>query len=239
MNRYFGQIVVNNVTLNEDDLFHLTKVLRTRIGERIEVVINCACAVYEIVSFNPFKLKFVEDIWFNSELENDVSLFYCLSKGDKIDFAIQKATELGVKEIVLFDSKYSVVKYDKKDIDKKLKRFADIAKSAAEQSHRLVIPEVKGVYRFEDIDKFLKDYNFLAYEKESVDTNDTLSKFKSIKPGASVSIMIGSEGGFAEEEVDLLNKKGLINISLGKRILRTETAVVSALAQLNLVLESK
>jgi 16S rRNA (uracil1498-N3)-methyltransferase len=239
MNRYFGKIIDNNVTLDEDDLFHLTKVLRARIGDKIEVVINCACAVYEISSLNPFQLNFVEDVWFNSELENDVSLFYCLSKGDKIDFVIQKATELGVKEIVLFDSKYSVVKYDEKDIAKKLKRFNEIAKGAAEQSHRLIIPEVKGVYRFSDIDKFLKTHNFLAYEKESQERNNTLQLFQNIKPHESVSILIGSEGGFSEEEVDLLNRKGLINISLGKRILRTETAAVSALSQLNLVLESK
>ena len=211
--------------------------MRSKVGDKIELVINKKAAIYEITSFSPFNARKINDIDLNPELKNEVTLFYCLSKGDKIDFAIQKATELGVSRIILCNSKYSVVRYDSKDIVRKMKRFKEIAKSAAEQSHRLIIPEVIGVYDIADIKDYMGEHNFLAYEKESENHANPTYLYEKIKENEKISIFIGSEGGFSEEEVLILNKLGFINISLGKRILRTETAVVCALSQLNLIIE--
>ena len=160
-------------------------------------------------------------------------MFFALAKGDKIDTVIQKATELGVARIVLINTERCVVKYEGKDTNKKLERFSKIAKEASEQSHRLRIPEIVGPINLNDVDQYMCDVNLLAYEKVAGKTDNIPLEFK----GNSVSAMIGPEGGFSEKEVELLQKKGFSLISLGKRILRTETAAFYILSVLGFILE--
>jgi 16S rRNA (uracil1498-N3)-methyltransferase len=174
------------------------------------------------------------------EIKNPITLFYALSKGDKNEFVMQKATELGAKRIVLLSSKRSVLKMSSEDFLRKKERFEKIIKEASEQSKRTSIPEIVGVYPMDKIPQdLLCDKNFVAYEFDSGRTDKTLDQFMNINEEESVSILIGSEGGIDEKEIEALKKQGFITISLGKRILRTETASVYALSVLGFILERK
>ena len=235
MQRYFAKVINNKVILGDDDVHHLLHVMRARIKDEIEVVDEGKLYSASIDSINPLVITANYEIPLDSELPNDVTLFFALAKGDKIEFVVQKATELGVNRIVLIKTERCVVKIDDKDIEKKLTRYQKIAKEASEQSHRLKIPEIVGVYDIKKIpDNLLAEVNLLAYEKVAGKTD---SLFNKIKPNQSTSIMIGPEGGFSEAEVDYLSKHGFDLVSLGKRILRTETAAVYALSVIGFLME--
>lgn len=227
MQRYFAQIINDKVILKDDDVHHLLNVLRAKIGEKIEVVSDNKLFLAEISKLSPVEINPIKNLEDNSELKCKVTLYYCLSKGDKNDFVVQKATELGVSKIVFVSSKRCVVKYDNKDVDKKIARFSKIAKEAAEQCHRLIVPEIVGPYNIEQLGKIASEVvRFVAYEEESQHSPSfTISENKN-----SVGIFIGPEGGIEEKEVKLLNEFGFKNVSLGNRILRTETAAVYALS---------
>ena len=125
--------------------------------------------------------------------------------------------------------------YEGKDQEKKLIRFNKIMKEASEQSHRLIVPELLGIYNLKNLPKeVFSDINYVAYEK---DANDTESIFSKVEKGKSVTVLIGPEGGFSEQEINNLVKQGFIRTSLGKRILRAETAAIYALSVLGYILE--
>ena len=165
----------------------------------------------------------------------NVTLFFGLAKSDKIEFVIQKATELGVKNIVLFQGKRSVVKFTHEDFLRKETRYISIAKEAAEQCHREYIPTISFVKSISDIKNHLCDVNLFAYELNAGKTNSFDELLD--KSAKSISVIIGPEGGFDESEAAELNKLGFKNISLGKRILRCETAAVYALSVIAFNLE--
>lgn len=237
MQRYFAEIINNRVKLDDGDVHHLLNVVRMKKGEQIEVVSNAKLYICEINNTNPLDISVVEEAPLDSEISNEVTLFFALAKGDKIDFVIQKATELGAKRIVLMKTNRCVVKLDEKDFAKKLVRYQKIAKEASEQSHRLVVPEIVGVVDINKIpDSLMSDINYIAYEKEAGTTEATFNELNNIG-NKSVSIFIGPEGGFTEEEVDILNKRNVKSVSLGKRILRCETAAVYALSIIGFMLE--
>lgn len=240
MQRYFLQGTIDNYLFDQEDVFHMQKVMKMRCGDSIEVVINENAYLAKIISFNPFKIDIISTINYNSECQNKVTLFYCLVKGDKLDFVIQKAVELGVNEIVLVQSKFCVVKYSKNEIDKKIARFKGIIKGACRQSHRLIIPTLDKIIDLNNIDyTYVSDHNFVAYERDMGSTKTTKQLFENIEQGESVSVFVGPEGGFDSEEIQYLNKIGFENISLGKRVLRSETAALAVLADLMFILESK
>ena len=227
MQRYFASYINKEISLSKEDEHHLLRVMRAKLGDEIEIVLEDKLYLAEIASINPLKLSIVTPIDQKSELEGDVTLYFALAKGDKIDFVIQKATELGVKRIVLISMKRCVIQYENKDIAKKLERFNKICKEASQQSHRLVTSVVDGVYALKDINKeMLSDINLVAYEKEASNP----SKLIEVEPHKSVSILIGPEGGLEENEVNYLNSIGFQNVSLGRRILRCETAALNALS---------
>lgn len=236
MQRYFANKINDHVILGDDDVHHLLHVMRIKKGEEIEVVIDNTLYNALIKETNPLDIKINYQIPSDSEIKEEVTLFFALAKGDKIDFVIQKATELGVSRIILFKSSRCVVKYDDRDLEKKLTRFKKIAKEASEQCHRLKIPEIIGVVDINKIDpSLLSDINLVAYEKVAGSTNNFIS---SVKQGKSISMMIGSEGGFSEEEIMSLVAHNFSCVSLGKRILRTETAAVYALSVIASILEN-
>ena len=234
MQRYFASVINNDVNLSKEDEHHIIHVMRMKVGEHFEVVDHKIVYLCEISSLNPLSIVIKDKKEEDVELSSDVTLFFALAKGDKIDLVIQKATEIGVNRIILFKSKRCVVNFDNKDIEKKLVRFNKIAKEASEQCHRLIIPQIIGVVELKDIDKYLSDINYLAYEKEAGSNKDAIK----VEPRKTISIMIGSEGGFDEDEVIFLNSKGFKNVSLGKRILRCETAAIYALSVLSYKLEN-
>lgn len=233
MQRYFATYIDKEIKLSDDDVHHIIHVMRMKIGDHFELVIDNQLYICEITSLSPlsFSKEAKEE---DAEIKKQITLFFALAKGDKIDLVIQKATELGAHRIILFKSKRCVVNFDNKDIEKKLSRYRKIAKEASEQCHRLIVPEIVGVVDIKDVNQYLSDINLLAYEKLAGKDNPSLEIDDKYQ---SVSIMIGSEGGFEKEEIDLLIDKGFKTISLGKRILRCETAAIYALSVLAYNLE--
>lgn len=224
------------VILNKDDVFHLTKVMRAKVGDGIEIVDDAHNAYLAVVrNLNPLLIEIQEPIIENNELPTSVTLFFGLAKSDKIEFVIQKATELGVKNIVLFQGKRSVVKFSHEDFLRKQPRYIAIAKEAAEQCHREYIPTISFVKSVNDVRDHLCEVNLFAYELDAGKTNSFDELLN--KSAKSISVIIGPEGGFDECEADELSKLGFKNISLGKRILRCETAAVYALSVIAFNLE--
>lgn len=234
MQRYFAHKQGNKILLEDGDIHHLLHVMRAKVGEEIEAVCNQKLYSCIVKNTSPLDIEINYEILVDSELPCHVTLFFALAKGDKIDLVVQKATELGVSRIVLINTERSVVRYNEKDIEHKLERFKKIVKEASEQSHRVIIPEIVGAYDIDKIpDSLLEDINLLAYEKEAGKSN----LISSIDKKHSVSIIIGPEGGFSIKEVDYLVNRGFKLVSLGKRILRTETAAINALSVIGFLLE--
>ena len=236
MQRYFASIDNQYfVHLSKEDEHHLCHVMRMKKGDEIEVVHQQKLFLCRIDSFNPLTISVIHEIANDVEIKEEITLLFALTKGDKTDLVLQKATELGVKRIALIETERTVVKYDNKDIDKKLERFKKIMKEASEQSHRLIIPELLGIYNLKNLPKeLLSDINYVAYEK---DASDISGAFQGLKKGKSISILIGPEGGFSIQEIDALTNQGFIRTSLGKRILRAETAAIYALSVIGYLLE--
>ena len=239
MQRYFGRIIDKQVILDEGDQYHLVKVMRARQGDQVEVVCEGKLFLCSISSIKPLKIATVCQIKENNELKNDVVLIASLLKGDKLDLVLQKATELGVEEIVLLQSERSIAKIRNLDRSFKLERFNRIVKEAAEQSKRTRLPLLYRVIHLEELPEINADVKLMAYEGEQGNTSSFLSAIKSVKPGQRVAILIGPEGGFSPDEVNEAIEYGYKTVSLGRRILRAETASFYALSVLAANLERK
>ena len=236
MQRYFAKLIdTEHVKLEPEDEHHLLHVMRMRQGDEIEVVADGVLYLCNIGSTNPLTIYVVHEIETDVELNVDVTLLFALTKGDRTDLVVQKATELGVKRIALIQSERTVVRYEEKDIAKKCARYQKIMKEASEQSHRLIVPEMMGIFNLKKLPKeVFSDLNYVGYEKDASDVNGMFANFDKKK---SITILIGPEGGFSEEEINNLVKQGFIRTSLGKRILRAETAAMYALSVIGYLLE--
>ncbi len=203
------------VELNNDILYQLKKVLRANDGYEFRLVdVNQNIFLCEL---SDNKAKVNKELKENNEVDVDITVILSLIKNDKMDFALQKLTELGVKRIVPYKAYRSVVKEGK--ANNKLDRFKKIVREASEQSHRNIIPEICDYADINDLGKYKSELNLIAYEKNDDIEND----FKGYK---SITLIIGPEGGFDIEEVNKIIDMGYKPISLGKRILRAETAAI-------------
>ena len=207
------------------------KVLRLRSGDIVTLCdgsgTDYTCRILDISS-NQFTLAIEETLPSKTEAVISASVYMAFAKGDKVEHVIQKATELGANEIVLFPSVRCVVRNDEKTIEKKLIRWKKIAFSAAEQSGRGKVPDVLAADSFEQAVSRASeaDLSILFYENErSLTLSDTLRSSYS-----SITLMTGPEGGFSSEEVKLADDAGLHICTLGSRILRCETAPLCALS---------
>ena len=230
MQRYFGRIIENQVVLSEDDVFHLTRVMRARKGEKIEVVCDGLVYLAEVASFKPLQIIVLNEIKENNELNNHIILVASLLKGEKMDLVLQKATELGVSEIVLLETERTVVKIKRDDKEVKLLRFNKILKEAAEQSKRSRIPSLFRIIPFDRLYTVDADLKLIAYEGMEGSCASFNKLVERIKPKQKVAVLIGPEGGFTTKEVDKAKALGFYEVSLGKRILRAETAAFYALS---------
>ena len=223
------------------DVNHMKNVLRMKAGEEVwisdgeEKEYHCEITCFED---EEAVLKILETLESEYELPNKIYLFQGLPKGDKMELIIQKAVELGVHEIIPVEMKRCVVKLDAKKADKKIARWQQISESAAKQSKRMLIPEVHSVMTYKEAMKYAAelDVALVPYElaKGMKETRELIS---AIQPGQSVGIFIGPEGGFEEAEIELALESGAKSITLGKRILRTETAGLTILSVLMFQLE--
>lgn len=236
MQRYFGAVKQGQISLCEDDIFHLTRVMRAKPGTEIEVVSDGKVLLCKTVSFNPLKIELVRELNENNELPNKVILVASLIKGEHMDLVLQKATELGVSEIVLLETERTIVKI--KD-ESKLNRFRKILKEASEQSKRLVIPTLEKVISINELKEINADVKLLAFEGEKGTSKSFVEQIKNIKLNGSIAVVIGPEGGFSEKEVLKMNELGYTSVGLGKRILRAETASFYTLSVIGSILEGK
>jgi len=208
---------------NKNDLFHIKKVMRCKVGSEIIICDQLFDYRVKIRSLeNTLTYEIIEKIENVNELTSHVTLAFGLLKGDKNEFVIQKAVELGVNEIILIELEHSVSKIKEDKKSKKLIRYQKIAREAAEQSERLIIPEVKIISEL----NCLLDYQnrFFAYERSK--ESNTLSSIKD----QELLILIGPEGGFSNNELTFMRAHNFYEITFGKRILRAETAAIYCLA---------
>ena len=239
MQRYFGRILKNAVSLDEEDAYHLLKVMRARRGEEIEVVADETVFLCEITSVKPLQIIAKKQLKENSELPNYVILAASLLKGDKIDFVLQKACELGVDEVILLTTSRTIVKIKNHQNDLKLGRYQKILKEAAQQSKRIRIPYMNKIIDFSRIDEIEADYKFIAYEEKKGDVSTFNKKLANVKPNKKIVVVIGPEGGFTEAEIQYAKNNGFTPIGLGSRILRAETAAMYALSVIGNRLEDR
>lgn len=235
------QVQDNKIVITGEDSNHLRKVLRIKEGEQIlvndEQGFEYTCEISGITEDEVLTTVLWKEAA-DRELPVEITLFQGLPKGDKMELIIQKAVELGAARIVPVATKRAVVKLDEKKAEKKQARWQAIAESAAKQSKRAIIPEVESVLTMKQAVQMAKglDEILIPYElAEGMEyTRNTLEKIKDVK---SVGIFIGPEGGFEESEVALAKESGAKPITLGKRILRTETAGLYLLSVLGYLLE--
>ncbi len=213
------------------DFNHIKNVLRMQIGENLLVSECGASNLCEIICFEAESaiVKIVEENYQDTNLPVKIYLFQGLPKSDKMELIIQKAVELGADYIVPVQMNRCVVKLDDKKKKSKVSRWQSIAESAAKQSKRNIIPEVTDVLSYKQAVEMAKDLDLFIVPYENKDgmkaTQNALSEMKS---GSTVGIFIGPEGGFEEYEIDAAENAGGKAVSLGKRILRTETAAITA-----------
>ena len=235
------QVQQDQIVITGQDVNHIGNVLRMIPGEKVRISDSNEnsyfCRIAEIAEDEVIAVIEEKDE-LGTEFAHKVFLFQGLPKSDKMELIIQKAVELGVAEIVPMATKRAVVKLDAKKAAKKVQRWNEIAKSAAKQSKRGLIPEVKPVMSFKEAVEYGKSMDMLlipyedakgiAHSREVVET---------VKDKKSLGIYIGPEGGFPEEEVSLAMKAGAEPVTLGHRILRTETAGMTLLSILMFMLE--
>lgn len=236
------QVGEDSVTIEGSDVNHIRNVLRMKRGEKVRISTNSGKNYFgeiEELSETMVLVAIVEECADGTELANKIYLFQGLPKSDKMELIIQKAVELGAYEIIPVAMKNCVVKLDEKKAGSKVARWQEIAKSAAKQSKRSLIPTVHMPMSYKEAVEAAAtlDVVLVPYENER-GMAATKEAIAAITSGQSIGIFIGPEGGFADDEIALAREKQMQLISLGKRILRTETAGLATLSILMYHLEA-
>lgn len=231
MQRYFSNLNSDNeYLLSNDDSYHIKKVMRMNIGDKIEIVDNKKLFICEIKSFDPVIASIVKSIDENNENDKKIILVQSLVNETKMDLVLQKGTELGVNYFYAYKAVNSVIKENDKS-NKKIIRWKKIVKEAAEQSKRNIIPEVRDIVDINGLCKIEGDVKILLTVNEtSKNIKNILKEFKKYD---TLIIVVGPEGGFTSKEEETLIKNGFISTSLGKRVLRSETAGLVAISMIN------
>ena len=226
------------VVLDGDEFHHLTNVMRSRLGER--VCLFNGDGVFYFGNVKTIAKKFAEieitdSVKSKNEPKIQLSVYQALAKGDKLSLIMQKITEIGASELCLFESKFCDVKAN----THKQERMDSISVSASKQCGRATLVQTKGIFSIKNVAEQIKEFDafYVAYENKDGLTlvTDLLKNQNSIK---KVAIMIGAEGGFSEDEIKLLEENGAKIVSLGNRILRTETASIVCAGVIMQILEN-
>ena len=231
------------IRITGSDVNHIKNVLRIRQGEEMLVSDGTGrdylCQAEEIAG-QEVTVRILETEEEGRELPSRIWLFQGLPKSDKMEFIIQKAVELGAAGIVPVSTRNTVVKLDQKKEEAKVKRWQAIAESAAKQSKRSLVPRVSGIMTLKEAFDYVESQGFsvrlIPYEHEA-GMDGTKTELDAAGPGQDIAVFIGPEGGFDEREIELALSKGVRPISLGRRILRTETAGLALLSVLMMRLE--
>ena len=221
------------IWITGSDVNHIKNVLRKKIDDKINICNSDTQKNYECVikniEENKIVCKILDEVKSLAESNLNITIFQGLPKSDKMELIIQKATELGVKTIVQINTKRTVIKLKDKDKQNKVDRWRKIAEVAAKQSGRDIIPTIENIINIADIkfDEF--DKIFVLYEnEEKISIKDEIEQLKNDnKEELNIGIVIGPEGGFAESEIEQLRLNQNVSVvTLGKRILRTETVAL-------------
>lgn len=236
------QVRETEIYVTGQDVNHMKNVLRMKIGEQVEISDGnnkkylCEVSAYED---DQAVLKILETREADTELKSKLYLFQGLPKNDKMELIVQKAVELGAYEVIPVAMKRCVVKLDAKKAAKKVERWNSISESAAKQAGRSLIPKVSEVVSYQEALEKAKKLDVVLVPYELAEgMAETKQLFHQIQPGQSVGIFIGPEGGFEREEVEQAMADGAHPVTLGRRILRTETAGFTMLSILMFELES-
>jgi len=244
MNRFFvgpSDIGTDTIEITDrNDIKHISKVLRLRAGDELEISDSVKFEyAAKIISANQSSilLKILDKQGFAREPEIKVTLYQGLPKLGKMDSIIQKSVELGVHSIVPVFTARSVV-MEKQDFEKKLKRWNKISAEAVKQCKRGVVPEVRDVTNFNEMISELNRYDLALLPYEDEENTSIKNALKDLKnPVKKIALIIGPEGGFSKDEARMVVDGGGVSVSLGKTILRTETAGPAALAMIMYELE--
>jgi 16S rRNA (uracil1498-N3)-methyltransferase len=228
------------------DVNHIGNVLRMKRGERVllstgekEDPVEYLCEIDEIRS-EEVTARILDLMKNARELPSDLYLFQAIPKGDRFETVIEKSVELGVHQIIPVLSARTIVKLDEKRSEKKTVRWNALALSAAKQSKRSFIPEVAGPVRWEEAMKLAASLDRILVPYENAEgIRHTERVLEHLRPGESIGIFIGPEGGFEEREIAQLSETGAEVITLGHRILRTDTAAITTLSLLMYALEKQ
>lgn len=232
-----SQILNDNIVITGSDVNHIGNVLRMKLGEKIRVSTIDGMAYFcliESIGKEEVVCKIESKDESGTELSNEIYLFQGIPKSDKMELIIQKAVELGVYKIIPVSMKNCVAKVEEKKASKKVERWQNIAVSAAKQSKRTIIPDISMPVTWKQAMKMVEDLDItlVPYENQR-GMEATREVIEGIKEGQSIGIIIGPEGGFAISEIEDVDKVDSMNkISLGRRILRTETAGLATLSML-------
>ncbi|KAF0134064.1 MAG: hypothetical protein FD145_918 [Candidatus Saganbacteria bacterium] len=237
MHRFFApkeQISNNEIIITGSDINHIKNVLRKKVGDEVEIFDgfqNIYQARIKGLNKDEIKLGIISSSKaINNDADIKITLAQCLPKGKKMDLIVRMATELGVNSIIPVISERSIPKIGEKE-NKKIKHWQTIAKEACQQSGQTIIPTIQPFINLAELDPSIYDLAILPWEGEKeTSLKSKLAKFKSGK----LLVLIGSEGGFSQSEVDLAKKKGINTVTLGKKILRCETAAIAVLSAIQL-----
>ncbi|HEX5563615.1 MAG TPA: 16S rRNA (uracil(1498)-N(3))-methyltransferase [Sporosarcina sp.] len=233
MQRYFLETPFDeggDAFISGEDGKHIAKVMRMEAGDRIIAVDDGEAFISEITDIltEGVTITKVDGPLPSNEMPVKMTIVCGLPKGDKLDLIVQKGTELGMSKVIPFEAERSIVKWDAKKGDKKVERLKKIAKEAAEQCHRTMIPDVLAPMTFKQILQESQNYDvrFFADEEDAKgnDPNRIADRLKNVYHKQSVLVVFGPEGGLSRKEADEMRAAGFLSVSLGPRILRTETA---------------
>ena len=237
------QIQGNQIIIEGNDVNHIKNVLRMKPGEEIAVSNGVdgkeyRCGITALEEDRILcELRFIKED--GVELSSQVYLFQGLPKADKMEMIIQKCVELGVHAVIPVATKRCVVKLDDKKAKSKISRWQGIAEAAAKQSKRRIVPDVVDVISFKQALQFVKDFEVKIIPYELAENMEkTKEIISALQPGQKIAVFIGPEGGFDESEIREALESGVEPITLGKRILRTETAGLTVMSWIMYQLES-
>lgn len=232
MQRYFSNQKNDNfLILNDDDIYHITRVMRLKDGDKVEVVYNEELYICELITINDklnFQIIKKEEVVIEESL--DITLIIPLLQEQKIDYILQKSTELGVSTIIPYIAKRSVVKLTEEKFKKRIERWVKICKEASEQSKRLSIPRVMQLRKIDDL-KNIRGLKILCSTEKGIPSIKNYLKKNSNY--VKMTVVIGPEGGFDPSEEETLVNLGFNQVSLGDFILRVETVPLVIMSMIN------
>ena len=230
------QIKDNIIEIVGIDVNHITNVLRLNIDDEINICNKETGDNYLAKIIKEDKEKIVCQVLEKSKTEEDgtkITIFQGLPKADKMELIIQKCTELGVSKITPVQMDRSIVKFDAKNEIKKIERWQKIAEAASKQCKRNSICKINSITNIKNICNTIKDYDILLVPYENEKNNSFKGILKTLKgDNLKIAILIGPEGGFSLQEIELLRNNGANIITLGKRILRTETVAIAMVSSI-------